>query len=379
MSAAPRTRRLAARAPMLALGIASLVWGMWLGLLRVGWRLPLPWPDQLIAHGPLMVCGFLGTLITLERAVGLGARWGYAAPIASAAGALLLLVDAPIDPPRLLFTASAAVLVIIFAAALRRQPSLFTAVMGVGAAAWLAGNAYWASGASIIRVVPWWIAFLVLTIAGERLELNRLLRPTTAVRIWFVSAAGIIAAGAIVSRMSLMPGTRLLGAGIVLMAAWLARHDIARRTVHQRGLTRFMAVCLLAGYAWLALGGGIAIVTGAATSGVVYDAVLHAIFLGFVISMIFAHAPVIFPAVLGVPMRYRASFYAHLGLLHASVAIRLAGDFVEPLARWRSWGAMLNVAALLLFLAATIRSVFLGGGSAGVVAPAQGRTAARAK
>jgi hypothetical protein len=318
---------------MLALGIASLIWGMWLGLLRVGWRLPLPWPDQLLAHGPLMVCGFLGTLITLERAVGLGARWGYAAPLASAAGALLLLVHAPTNPPRLFFTAAAAVLVIIFAAALRRQPSLFTAVMGVGAASWLAGNAYWASGASIIRVVPWWIAFLVLTIAGERLELNRLLRPTTAVRLWFMSAAGIIVVGAIVSRVSLMHGTRLLGAGIVFMAAWLARHDIARRTVHQHGLTRFMAVCLLAGYAWLAIGGGVVMVTGAAATGVTYDAVLHAIFLGFVMSMIFAHAPVIFPAVLGVPMRYRPSFYVHLALLHASVALRLAGAFVEPLAR----------------------------------------------
>jgi hypothetical protein len=33
--------------------------------------LPLPWPDQLILHGPLMVGGFIGTLIGLERAVGI--------------------------------------------------------------------------------------------------------------------------------------------------------------------------------------------------------------------------------------------------------------------------------------------------------------------
>jgi hypothetical protein len=32
-----------------------------------------------IGHGPLMVCGFLGTLISLERAVALDA-WSYAAP-----------------------------------------------------------------------------------------------------------------------------------------------------------------------------------------------------------------------------------------------------------------------------------------------------------
>jgi hypothetical protein len=349
-------RRIATRGPLLALGIASLIWGMWLGLLRVGWRLPLPAPDQLIAHGPLMVCGFLGTLITLERAVGLGARWAYTAPVASAAGALLLLANAPVDVARVLVVLSALVLVAIFAAALRRQPSLFTAVMGVGAAAWLVGNGYWASGVTIIRVVPWWIAFLVLTIAGERLELNRLLGPSRGVRAAFVCATGGIVLGAFVSRFSPPNGTRLLGAGVVFMAAWLARNDIARRTVRQHGLTRFMAVCLLAGYAWLALGGIVVMAAGITDTGLVYDAALHAIFLGFVMSMIFAHAPVIFPAVLGLRIPYRGSFYAHLGLLHASVAVRLIGDLSDGLGPWRAWGALLNALALLLFLVNTIRS-----------------------
>ena len=55
--------RLAARrAPLLFVGLLSMACGMWLGLVRLGWNLPLPWQDQLIAHGPLMVCGFLGTL-----------------------------------------------------------------------------------------------------------------------------------------------------------------------------------------------------------------------------------------------------------------------------------------------------------------------------
>ena len=58
------------RVPMLFVGLLSMACGAWLGLVRLGWNLPLPWQDQLIAHGPLMVCGFLGTLISLERAVG---------------------------------------------------------------------------------------------------------------------------------------------------------------------------------------------------------------------------------------------------------------------------------------------------------------------
>ncbi|MEO8257665.1 MAG: hypothetical protein ABI868_10010 [Acidobacteriota bacterium] len=78
------------RVPLLVVGLLSMACGMWLGLVRLGWNLPLPWQDQLIAHGPLIVCGFLGTLISLERAVGLGSRWGYAAPILVAAGAVIL-------------------------------------------------------------------------------------------------------------------------------------------------------------------------------------------------------------------------------------------------------------------------------------------------
>jgi hypothetical protein len=31
--------------------------------------------------------------------------------------------------------------------------------------------------------------------------------------------------------------------------------------------------------------------------------------------MVFAHAPIIFPAVLGVPLTYRPSFYLHVGVL----------------------------------------------------------------
>jgi hypothetical protein len=70
-----------------------------------------------------------------------------------------------------------------------------------------------------------------------------------------------------------------------------------------------MAVCLLGGYVWLGVGGAIAAVTGVAMPGLLYDETLHAMFLGFVISMVFAHAPDMFPAVLGLPLVYRPAFW----------------------------------------------------------------------
>jgi hypothetical protein len=46
--------------------------------------------------------------------------------------------------------------------------------MGIGAVAWLAGNLLWLSGWLVAQIVLWWVAFLILTIAGERLELGRI-------------------------------------------------------------------------------------------------------------------------------------------------------------------------------------------------------------
>ena len=349
------------RLPLLVLALVSMACGAWLGLVRLGWNLPLPWQDQLIAHGPLMVCGFLGTLISLERAVALSARWGYAAPVLVATGAVALDLGPLGAFGPVLIAAGSLVMVAIFAVLWRRQPSLFVVTMTVGALAWACGNAQWLAGAAIYRIVFWWVAFLVLTIAGERLELNRVLRPTRAVQSAFVIATAILLAGIVAVRWWPEPGVRVMGAGLVALTCWLGRYDVARRTVHQRGLTRFMAVSLLGGYVWLGVGGAIAAVTGAATPGVAYDALLHAVFIGFVMSMVFAHAPIIFPAVLGLPLAYRPSFYLHVGVLHLSLILRVAGDLNDELGRLRSWGGLFNALALLLFMINTGRSMALGG------------------
>jgi hypothetical protein len=98
-----------------------------------------------------------------------------------------------------------------------------------------------------------------------------------------------------------------------------------------------------------------------AMPGLLCDATLHAVFLGFVISMVFAHAPVIFPAVLGLPLVYRPAFYLHVGVLHVSLILRVVGDLVDTLGRWWVWGGFFNAAALLLFMFNTSRSMVLKG------------------
>lgn len=361
------SRTAARRAPVVMAALASMAAGAWLGLVRLGWNLPLPWPDQLIAHGPLMVCAFLGTLVGLERAIALGSRWGYAAPALAAAGGVALILDVAGSAGRLLTAAGSLVLVAIFLTFWRRHLSLSLVTMTLGAAAWVAGNVQWLRGASLHRVVFWWLAFLLLTIAGERLELNRFLGPSRAVRSAFVLALVVLLGGVTVAGWWPGAGVRMFGVGLIGLTWWLARHDIARRTVRQPGLPRFMALCLIGGYAWLGVAGIVAAVTGVSTPGLAYDALLHAVFLGFAISMVFAHAPVIFPAILQRPLPYRPAFYLHVGVLHLSLGLRIAGDLVDVLGRWRAWGGLLNVVALLLFVVNTVRAIAQGGNEDGRV------------
>ncbi|MGH3166645.1 MAG: hypothetical protein ACRDN0_12235, partial [Trebonia sp.] len=151
---------------------------------------------------------------------------------------------------------------------------------------------------------------------------------------------------------------RIAGAGLCCLAAWLARCDIARRTVHGKGITRYMAIAQLTGYAWLAVGGVLWLYIGRmsftdlgrAAQGSAYDAMLYAVFLGFVISMIFAHAPVIVTVVLGRPLPFNRSFYVPLVMLHVTLLLRLVGgDAMHNKASWQ-WGGSLNEVALLLFV-----------------------------
>jgi hypothetical protein len=91
-----------------------------------------------------------------------------------------------------------------------------------------------------------------------------------------------------------------------------------------------------------------------------YDAMLHAIFLGFVFSMIFAHAPIIFPAVTGRPLSYRRIFYLHGALLHLSLLIRIGSDLAGNFFFYR-WSGLLNVFAIVIFLANTAYGISVGG------------------
>ena len=341
--------------PLMMLAGLALLAGLWAGLVRLGWALP---PLRPAAHGPLMISGFLGTVISIERATAFRRRWPYAAPALTSAGAILLLLGAPDPVYRGLITLGSLVLLAAFVVTYHRHygPKLewAAATMIVGVASWLAGNGLWWSGRSLSQVAPWWIGFLILTIAGERLELARVLLLNRTSQVTFVLSAGLFLGGLVLSLFAFGAGLQVSGAGLIALGAWLLYNDMARRTIRQSGLTRFIAACLLPGYVWLIVAGAFWLSWPAYfAGGPFYDAMLHTIFLGFVFSMIFGHEPIIVPAILNTQIVYRPAFYLHLILLHASLVLRVWGD-LAALPALRQWGGLLNVTAILIFIGNTV-------------------------
>lgn len=362
MNLANPARPLLLRLPLILLVLCGALLGLWGAVQRIGWALPTINATLHGIHGPLMIGGVLGTLISLERAVALSAHvgakalWAYAVPLLSGLGGLLLIVSGTTTSAMLLISGGSVGLGIILGIVLWRHPALYTLVLALGAGCWMIGNFLWLSGQPVYQVVHWWIGFLVLTIVSERLELSRVTRLSLHSKRLFMLATGIYLSGVLLTTFSLEIGIRWAGGGGIALALWLLRYDIVRYTVRKLGLTRYIAVCLLAGYVWLGIGGVFGVTFGAVYAGFYYDALLHAVLIGFVLSMIFGHAPIIIPAITGRSIQFSGSFYGYLLLAHGSLLLREVGDLTAWLPG-RMWGGLLNVIAVLMFMGAVAYSI----------------------
>lgn len=340
--------------PFVALAILALLFALWAGLLRLGWSLP-DLSNLASIHGPLMVSGFLGTLIALERAVAIRQKWMFAVPVMIGLGWISLLILPPFGV--FLLTLGSLGALGILGVMVHREPKIHTITMSIGMLAWVIGNILWMFGLPIFQIVFWWQAFLILTIGGERLELSRVLRPTQSQIRLFMLAAVILLAGAVLALFKLDWSARLSGLAMLSLSFWFLKNDLAMRNIsHPLPLTRYIAICLFAGFIWLGVGGAFQLYFGAQYAGPYYDAALHTVFVGFVISMIFGHAPIIFPAILGAPVKFYPAFYAQFILLHLSLFVRIGGDFLSN-QTIRQWGGLFNEIAILLFLGMTVYSI----------------------
>lgn len=338
------------RLPLLFFGMLSLLGGVMAGLARLGWDVPGPAMQAAGVHGPLMIAAFFGTVISLERAVAAGRNWAYLAPLAAGASGIALLAGAPLLLGQILGSLGALGLIAASAVALRRQVAVFTIILTLAAGCWLVGNLLWLVTGEVSAAVAWWLLFLVLTIAGERLELTRFLPTPPLAQKLFLAIVGVLLLGAAAGL------DRIFAGGLIALALWLLRYDIARRNIATEGLTRFIAACLLSGYAWLAAAGLLGLAGAFAPGHEWRDAALHAIGLGFVFSMVFGHAPIIFPAVTRIRIPYHPTLYLPLALLHLTLALRVFGGLNNNF-DLRHTAALFNGLVLLVFIATLVTLV----------------------
>ncbi len=324
-----------------------MVFGLYTGLIRLGVPLPGGAPPLAGFHSAFMISGFLGTVICLERAVALGRMWPYAGPLLSSAGAVALVAGAP-HFAALAFASAGGVMLLASASIAIRQFALFTLVLAVGAACWIAGTLQWLLDDFTPAVTGWWLNFLILTIAAERLELSRMRDLSRPSQIAFAAVIVLLLLGSARGELA-ETWAPLTAAGLFGCAAWLLRYDIARRTVGLSGQPRFSAVAILIGHVWLGVAGVLLVTAPLGVTAFSYDASVHAITIGFALSMIFAHAPIILPAVTGIRIPYSRGAYGPLILLHASLILRIAGDILDR-GDLRAAGGFVTIVALAAYL-----------------------------
>ena len=337
-----------ARRTVLVAIAATAVTAVFAGLARVG--VSVAWgPAHAQAHGPLFALGVIGAVVALERAAAVRFAWALVAPALGAAAATAMVAGLSGAP--WIATAAALALVGLDAFIVRKQGAAFTVLTLLGSLELLLGNVMWALGSPVFRVVPAWIGFVVLTIVAERVDMSRLApAPRWAVAL-LVALALLFALGTSTSVLGMQAALRAAGVVVGLVAVWQARFDLARKTVRMHGLPRFAALGVLLGLGWLFLAAAILASTPLPTVGALYDAALHSVFVGYGLSMIFAHAPIVLPSVARIELPFSGWLYVPLAVLHVGLVARIAGDLGGN-ATLRAAGATANAIALGLYAVA---------------------------
>ena len=350
--AAPDALKL--RRLLLLCGAFAAAAGVAGGLARVG--VPLPGgADHVALHGPLLAVGLFVTVIGLERAVALGARLALVVPAVGAASVAAMVLRVPVAAA--LSVVAAAGLVVLNVALLRRSRATYSWITCGASALVLVGNLRWASGHPIFTVVGTWIAFLALTIAAERLRWSKAVPIPRWARPWLPLLAALSGVAAVAQAIRVDHASRGLGVALALIALWQLRFDASRDTFARPGMPGFIATGVRAGASWLLVAGVLLAREPLPPAGPYYDAALHTVFVGQVLSTVFAHAPTMLASVGGIGVPFTTLLYVPLVLLHVSLASRVYGDLADVL--WaRRAGSLGNAIALALFAVTLVVAVW---------------------
>lgn len=300
----------------------SLLLGIYTGWLRMGWNFPMT--QAMGQHGLIMIGSFLGTLILIERIVAFKKNWLYILPLINASSLPAFYFQENRLALMFLLIGSTGLLV-VYLITYRKYKEKYILIMMTGGALLITGLLMLLVNNRYPVAVPYWIGFLLLTILGERIDLAKFL-PRGKIKepmIWvfiFIFIAGLF-------MQYHQAGHLLTGMGMILIAIWLMKYDIVNKSIKSFGIHQYIGLTLFSGYVWLSISGVFMVLN--LDLVYFYDALLHSFFLGYVFLMIFAHAPIIFPGVMGLSFTpFNRSLYLWIILLNLSLLLRVLADLI---------------------------------------------------
>jgi hypothetical protein len=325
------------------LAMINLIVGLTAGLSRIGWNIDVS--AVAVHHGAVMVGGFLGALIALEKAIPLRKNWLLIVPMLCALTPVIAIDGYREAGLAFMLAGSIGLLGIQLWYLIRfpRDRAIF--LMVVGACCLVVGNVMLINSSFYPSAFPWWMGFALFTIVGERVELSKFLPvPQSAKNILYLLLFAFVV-GLVLPFHGI--GKYLSGSSLIGVALWLLRYDVISVGIRASGLVRYSAFALLLGNAALLIEGVFLLVLP--DGAFAYDTLVHTFFLGFVFAMILAHGPIILPSVLGfVTKPYHAILYLWLGLLQVSLILRVAGNTMLQL-EWRRMGGALSGFTILAY------------------------------
>ena len=216
------------------------------------------------------------------------------------------------------------------------------------------------------------LAFPVLFILGERIELTRIVANPKSNkgfrRALVISAVGIIlfAVGS-GERFTMLANMTFLIGSVLLLVVFLSvliveNHNLRLLLKSPRPLQRYVSRHVRVAYGWAVI--GMVLAVGYSLSGFeldLYDPFIHSLTLGFIGTMMLAHGPVILPGVLKRKFNEEKLTMLPLAVLTLSVVLRVGGDLfmlVSYSAAVRltvGFSGWLVLAAVLLFLSSIVK------------------------
>jgi hypothetical protein len=339
------------RLPFVLLAMLSLIAGLLAGLQRIGWILPLSGVSP--NHGAIMVGGFLGTLIILEKIIPLKRNILYVVPIVSGTSVVLFFIGEPVYSIFSLVLASTGLSIIFFIYWIREKSAIYF-LMLAGAICWLTGNILLIIHNFYPISLPWWMAFVLLIITAERMELMKFLPVSKNQTLIFMGLLFAFVIGCLISFHGI--GNYFASFSLVGSSIWLMRHDVVGLNLKKTDLPRYVGVALLSGFFALLLSGIFLPIITEQPLG--YDILVHSFFIGFVFSMIFAHGPIILPGVLGLSLKpYHPIFFIWLALLHTSWITRAIADITLDMQLKKYSGLISAIAIIGYFLSLAVITI----------------------